>query len=213
MPVFLKGERSVLFIHIPKSAGSSIEQVGYCNGWNETFSMRGRELKDLGFFKSTPQHLHLSVLREIFDLDAFDNVFTVVRNPFSRIKSEYYWQRAQGLTGVAPDYWLQDTFSRYMENNYLYDNHIRPQVEFLPDTNNSDIFKLEEAGVKSAGDIFNSYGHGVESSFRRVWGHFFAHRVSKKSTLDPSIESAFKRQEELIYKFYEEDFKVLNYEI
>jgi hypothetical protein len=216
VPVFSKDEKYILFIHIPKSAGSSIERTGTELRWNESFSIRGRALKDLKYCKATLQHLHAEPLELLLNLDEFDSIFTVVRNPFSRLKSEYYWQRSQNITNIGVDEWIVGTFERYPKNRYLYDNHIRPQVEFLPDHEKLQVFKLEEGGVEKAKDIFLSLSPApkkIKSWAKRLLTGFANERQEKRSEKDPEIEAKFAEHYEKIVEFYKEDYSAFSYKV
>lgn len=214
MPVFSNSNKNILFIHIPKTAGSSIEKIGKDLGWVESFSVRGRSLNDLKFYKSTPQHLHAKPLELIFNLDQFDSIFTVVRNPFNRLKSEYYWQYSQKITDLDVDEWVPATLDQYLYNAHIYDNHIRPQVEFLPKSKKVEVLKLEEGGVELAKNIFLSLSPEVPTL--GLWKSKFLSKSIpkvhiKRSAKDPSIEDKFKKHYNMIFNFYEKDFNSFSY--
>ena len=212
MPIFSKDNKNILFIHVPKSAGSSIEKIGSDLGWSESFSVRGKALKDLEYYKASLQHLHAESLELLLNLDKFDSIFTVVRNPFSRFKSEYYWQRSQRITNLDVDEWISDTLEKYSKDHYIYDNHIRPQVEFLPDHDNLKVFKLEESGVERAKDIFLSFSSGGGKSWKKLFfSKSIPYRQEKRSVKDPDIEVKFLDFYKEIVDFYEEDFLAFSY--
>ena len=62
MPVFTKGEQKILFVHVPKTAGSSVNKLFVNNGYEMTyFSESSRELhKGL----CGPQHMDAKLLKE-----------------------------------------------------------------------------------------------------------------------------------------------------
>lgn len=216
MPVFSKGKSNILFLHIPKSAGSTIEKIGADLGWEESFSIRGRSLEEIKYCKASLQHLHAKPLESILDLDHFDSIFTIVREPFSRFKSEYYWQQSQGITELSVDDWVPDTFEKYERNSYVYDNHIRPQVEFLPNSAQLQVFKLEEGGVEDAKKIFLSLSkesRDVRSWAKRLTSLFTPERQEKQSVKDPDIEARFVLHYERIVEFYKQDYSTFGYKI
>jgi hypothetical protein len=209
VPIFSNGSKNILFIHIPKSAGSSIERIGTKLGWVESFSVRGKHIKDLSFYKSTLQHLHAEPLQKIFDLDKFDVVFAVVRHPFYRLKSEYYWQKSQKITNLNVDEWVADTFERYASNSYIYDNHIRPQVDFIPEIKGVKVFKLEENGVKKAQNIFLKYSpqkSKLESIKKKIISKIILDKKDKHSLKSVEIEADFEKKYDKIFDFYLKDF-------
>lgn len=212
MPVFSKGDKNILFLHIPKSAGSTIEKMGAELGWSESFSIRGKALREIRYCKASLQHLHAEPLELLLNMDEFDSIFTVVRNPFSRLKSEYYWQRAQRITDLGVDEWIADTFEKYSSNSYVYDNHIRPQVEFLPTAGNLQVFKLEEDGVAKAKEVFLSLSPEKSRSWAQKFTSLFAKKPQeKRSQKDPAIETIFSQHYEKIVKFYQDDYSVFSY--
>ena len=217
MPVFSRDGRVILYIHIPKSGGSSIEKVAKEAGWSESFSVRGKSLKELTYYKATLQHLHADILNMLFNLEEFDSIFTVVRNPFSRLKSEYYWQRSQRITRLGVDEWIDDTFTKYKKNNFIYDNHIRPQVEFVPKCNHVEIFKLEENAIEKTKHLFSKLTPKTSQCDllkRSLIAKFSGNIIQeKKSVKDPEVEAKFQIYHSDIVDLYKEDFAFFSYEI
>lgn len=218
MPIFSRENKNILFLHIPKSAGSSVEMIARDLGWTESFSNRGKSLMELSHYKSSLQHLHAYPLENIFNLNEFDAIFTIVREPFSRLKSEYYWQKSQGITNLNVDDWIRDTFEKYRENNYIYDNHIRPQVDFIPSQTSLSIFKLEQEGVRKSKELMMSlnyeYGFKAPLSYKvnSILSFFsFSMKEQKKSTKDPVVENRFDFYYDEIFDFYKKDYVELSY--
>lgn len=216
MPIFLKNDKVVFFIHIPKSAGSAVERIARDLGWAEEFSIRKKSLNDIKYCKSSFQHLHAEVLDLIFKFEEMDSVFTIVRDPFSRLKSEYYWQARQGITNLNVKDWICDTFDKYESNNYVYDNHIRPQVEFLPSGSNIKVFKLEEGGVlKAKNELLrvDPYYNRYLEIFRNIWFKIVNSENDKVSTKEQKIEDEFMSYKDIIFKFYKNDYLAFSYDI
>lgn len=212
MPVFSKSNRNILFVHIPKCGGSTVEDIARRAGWLETFSVRGRNIKEMEFCKVTPQHMHASLLSEVFYLKEFESIFTLVREPFSRFKSEYYWQRRQKLTELAVSDWIEDTIARYSDDNCIYDNHIRPQCEFIPRGVDVRLFKLEDDGMGKVRDLLG------DTSSRILWRQFFGTSLfkggrKKESKKDFEVESEFMAKYERIVSFYIKDYNNLPYDL
>ena len=95
--------KTPLFIHIPKTAGSSIEEILYLNNYKESrpqkilkkyqhsdiLKTEYRFLKHL-----SKHHLPLSVYKPILEHRIKNNyhLFAVVRNPYERIISDFrFW--------------------------------------------------------------------------------------------------------------------------
>ena len=117
-------------------------------GWEPSFYIRGKSPDELSHLKTTPQHYHSRLLKKIFNLDEFDLQLAIIRNPFERIQSEFYWQNRQREHYPDPETWFRTAKEGYRKNKYIYDNHIRPQKHFI--TPATEIFKLEEKGIISA---------------------------------------------------------------
>lgn len=216
MPIFSKGKVNLLFLHIPKSAGSTVERIAGDLGWEESFSIHGKSLEEIKYCKASLQHLHVKPLESILYFEQFDSIFTIVRNPFSRFKSEYYWQRYQGITALSVDDWVFETFEKYLKNSYIYDNHIRPQVEFIPESPRFQAFKLEEGGVDSVRELFLNFANQPIS--RKLYANwlpslFRQNRQEKRSLKVPEIEERFNRHYDRIVEFYNQDYSALAYKI
>lgn len=132
MPAFIKGSKKIFFVHIPKTGGSSIEEMMIKSGWQCTF----RNTRPAGFIKISPQHYHAELLHTIIDLKKFDFCFSIVRDPVSRFISEYKhrnWlkQNSQLSMQIDINQWAQRVFKAYRHNQSIFDNHLRPQSEFI----------------------------------------------------------------------------------
>ena len=133
MPVFTKDDRKVLFIHVPKTAGSSINKLFVNNGYERSYYSESSREPHKGL--CGPQHMDAKLLEDEFDLSEFDYIFSVFRDPIDRHLSEFTWA-PWGLCGRDIytqdlfDAWCPKIFSTYKANNYKFDNHIRPQSEF-----------------------------------------------------------------------------------
>jgi len=136
MPVFTKENSKVLFIHVPKTAGSSINKLFVNNGYERTYYSESSRVPHKGL--CGPQHMDAELLKEEFDLGEFDYIFSVFRDPLDRHLSEFTWA-PWGLSGrdiYTPelfDDWCPKVFDIYKENPYRFDNHIRPQSDFYLD--------------------------------------------------------------------------------
>ena len=212
MPVLIKDQRAVLFIHIPKTGGSSVVADLADYGWRELFSIRGVSSDDLSFTKASPQHFHADLLASIFNFSEFESVFAVTRHPFNRVKSEYYWHFRDSQTKPDPKTWLEDCFAKARRNPYLNDNHIRPQVEFIPKDADVSIFKLEEDGIRKAQiEIFGYEDRPKPKSLKERLRPSKPKR-EKASKYDENVENAFAAQRALINDFYAADFEQFGYD-
>jgi len=86
MPVFQKNKSKLLFIHIPKTAGFSIEQTLVREGYEMTYHAKGEAHRR---FACSDQHMHKELFESEFSNIEFDHIFTVVRCPINRLVSEF----------------------------------------------------------------------------------------------------------------------------
>jgi hypothetical protein len=145
MPLYRFDDQLVLFAHIPKTGGSSLDRaLQDMGGLRAFFAERGSD-----YARCTPQHMHAELL-EIFIPDAVvDLRFAVIRHPVIRLISEYKMRRAatrergEEIEDFGP--WVEHVFARYETDPYLHDNHIRPQAAFV--TEGTELFRHEEGLV------------------------------------------------------------------
>tara|TARA_B100000242_G_C42907092_1_gene420629 strand:- start:58 stop:660 length:603 start_codon:yes stop_codon:yes gene_type:complete len=200
MPIFSKQNKIILFIHIPKCGGSSISRIFQQNNWDVSFSLQGKNISEIQYLKSSPQHYHGEIIKNIFNISKFNKTFTIVRNPFNRLKSEYYWQLNNKIsTNITPEDWLNNVIEKYSQNKYIFDNHIRPQNEFILEQVN--IFKLEE-GLKKV------YEYIFDQRF-----FIFKEPKLKKSEYNHLIDEQFLKIKSKIEDFYADDYEFLKYKI
>ena len=90
-------QRRLVFLHIPKTAGTAIEQaLGLFGPWQQENLHTGfgliqsRDLLARNLSSNFLQHLTLAELEDLFP-DVFNNarLFTVVRDPWTRLLSSY----------------------------------------------------------------------------------------------------------------------------
>ncbi|MGR5254314.1 sulfotransferase family 2 domain-containing protein [Vibrio astriarenae] len=198
MPVMVKGNESVLFIHIPKSGGSSYEAIMKNLGYRELLSIRGMPLSKLKFLKCTPQHMHAEMLSSWLNVNDLDRVVTIVRDPYKRFMSEYSWQLKQGITKLEPGDWVENTMEQYCKNKFVYDNHIRPQSDFI--LKGAEIFQLEDNGLVNA--VSYSIGGNLPENL--------VIPSEKKTSKSDEILREFELRRNEIVDFYRDDYKLLS---
>ncbi|RPG63777.1 MAG: hypothetical protein CBC02_009815 [Flavobacteriaceae bacterium TMED42] len=128
--------KKFIFVHIPKTAGSTIEAV-----FARLFSVKLHEyIKWNNELNHWDQHLTLS---EIKDTKVTSNAFTeyfkfsIVRNPWDRIISELAWRF--GVRFLEGSITIQDFLSMKFKTKNRIDpeRHLIPQYEFLYDKKGS----------------------------------------------------------------------------
>ncbi|PID50092.1 MAG: hypothetical protein CR991_03100 [Proteobacteria bacterium] len=213
MPLLTQKDRIVFFIHIPKTGGSYIEETARQNGWDVQFIVNGINAKKLDFMPVSPQHFHAELYEKIFKLEKKIEIFTIVRHPFDRLKSEYYWQYKQGISYLKPDEWISFIFKEYHKNPSAYDNHIRLQTEFIPSFADCFIFKLENEGIVNA---LNYLGLNKQNNLiKKALGYIRAGNSDKLKVSNylAEIEDIFAKRRDDIEQFYIADMNRFGYNI
>lgn len=139
MPLIRYKDKVVLFVHIPKTGGTSIEDAMTQSG--AVVALRyGSRFK--GFMKTTFQHLNADIYSQVIPPDFYDYAFALSRHPVSRLVSEYFYRRKRGDKERPFDEWVHHALDTHARTPYGMDNHIRPQVDFLiPDV---AVFRIED---------------------------------------------------------------------
>jgi len=133
-------DRSLLFIHIPKTGGSSIEQaLGIYGPWeleNQEILfglIQSEDLLAYGWGSAFLQHLGWEELQQHWDFSGAE-VFAAVRNPWARFASVYtntdthlkQIARAQGIELERL------SFEEFVDaTEQLEHAHLRPQLDYL----------------------------------------------------------------------------------
>jgi len=229
---------NIIFVHIPKAAGTSVEKVLDMSSKENFFSMHAslgklkrKHTNELNFNFFTEQekaeceaknlqHFSIKELKKLLDPEFFNSAFkfSVIRNPYHRIVSEYFYIKA--AEGKNPDY--QDfnvrfpTFASFVETELQlpkydrilkYDAHLEPQSHFLLDENNSlsDLNKIYKFETEldsyfnfcySKANIKNINIHAREGIYEKDYSKYY-----NEETRD------------LVYNFYKQDFELFGYDI
>ncbi len=173
MPSLTLSGQLIWFSHCPKTGGTSVEQfmvarwgdaVGHLHwGWDTWWRQGGWRLADP---PNSPQHLvwedavkHLP--------DRPDVVFAVVRDPVARLASEYRWQRrgrrgtflGRLLAFLPFSLWLELMLATAAKHPYVFDNHLRPQSDFVPD--GARVFHLEDGLHRAVRWLMETVGEPI----------------------------------------------------
>lgn len=201
MPFFKVKNKNILFIHIPKTAGSSIES------WlSSVGSVAFYSTIIPNSLRVTPQHFTIADIRILLDgLVKWDYSFALVRNPYKRLESEYFFRtkHEQKTFGVRPDFscWLIEQLKHYQNNPTHLDNHFRPQIHFIDET--VEVFKLENGLDKIIETLATKYKLVIPKKIPKK------NKNKDKSTKIKWSNEALIRTNEI----YSEDFKLLEYKM
>lgn len=145
VPVLIRNQQYLLFAHVPKTGGTSIEKHFRAAGWDVDLRDQRVGPGSRNYVRRcSPQHLHAAVLSEIVDLSRVRCSFMVVRDPLARFRSEYAMRQKDPARtdSDSVDAWADRVLDRRAQNPYTLDNHLRPQHEFaLPDMR---VYRLED---------------------------------------------------------------------
>lgn len=199
MPLIKIENKKVLFIHIPKTGGTS-----FLNWFNTFGEIRLYETAIPSFMKVTPQHLTFHDVTKILGIDEFDFCFAVIRNPYTRLESEYYFRTEVQLKkfGRRPDFssWTLDKIAGYKNNKYILDSHLRPQTPFL--SKQVKLFKFEDGLKIVQKEIADLLGLAKYKDLT------VSNKSKKKTDL---LWSSELRSE--VNQLYKEDFSIFSYPI
>lgn len=145
MPLVRIGPKLVYFAHIPKCAGTAIEDYLQDRFGKLAFVDRRYKKLQTPWTRSSPQHVTWKDLRRLFPPGFFNGSFAVVRHPVTRLRSVFHWQR--DWEGTIP---ADTTFEAFVDRvaqmrrgaSYDHDNHLRPMHQFIG--LNTQVFRLED---------------------------------------------------------------------
>lgn len=198
-------QKKILFVHIPKTGGTTIEQhMGAINNTKKGY-YRNANNKAI-------QHLTTIEYNNLFDDNRFNNYckFTIVRNPYDRMVSEYYWTDLPfGFkSNKTFDYFLYSVSDIVLNKNYSYTflhDHFIPQKDFITDKNNNiiidKIFKFEE--FKEAIEFLQLYYPDINPNVNN--------KIKTAKSKNSRI-SLNEKQKNIIYNLYVNDFVLLGYD-
>jgi len=164
MPSLALDHRLIYFAHCPKAGGTSVEKfmvtrwgdrVGMLGwGWDRTWFGQGGERTPGP--PCSPQHYTWRDAKTRLPC-APDAVFALVRDPVARMVSEYRYQRTERRAGrlwpllrrLDFSTWLHLMAAVQARNPYAFDNHFRPQSDFVPE--GAAVFRLED-GLGAVGE-------------------------------------------------------------
>jgi hypothetical protein len=222
---FFKSNYKLKFVHIPKTAGTSIENIALkhnikwgANEWgkkdyneklikehNNCFTLdkpwihlKSNYTSDNN--KCSPWHIPPSKLgRNIYNEN--DKLFCVVRNPYNKIVSEYKKHRSKNISKNE----LNKFVKNYINNTNIYNNlfncHLIPQHEYTHGYIKCDhILKYE-----------NLHDEFKELMEKYNLGHIKLDKNDNKSSNKLNRNDLTLESKDIIYNFYKKDFQLFNY--
>lgn len=201
MPLVTTPEHRIFFAHVPKTGGSSVEDylVNRFGGPLSLIVKIPRKDRRQPGLVTPATHLSAADLVDLLPPD-IDYSFAVVRNPFTRMQSEYRFQTGASRTArLSYSTWLRLMVHCVRIDARAYQNHVRPQTDLVPE--GAESFRMEDGFgdmIARLDEVTGATAPGVEV------GHLL------KRKREPL---RFSRQDvELLEQFYAEDYSRFGYE-
>ena len=143
MPIARAGGRIILFAHVPKAGGTSVEAYLAARFGPLGLIDRRAHAGVRGTGLITPAtHLTAGDLAELAP-PRVDHAFAVVRDPLARLLSEHRYQSGVSrLSRLGLSLWIETVLRAAAAEPRLYENHIRPQGDLVP--KGAEVFRLED---------------------------------------------------------------------
>lgn len=210
-------DKKLIFAHVPKCMGSSIEKALniqeldlFYSQYKCKDSLPGilNEFSGIEKIKvaaTTPQHLTLSQLRKVLPFYNDYTKFSVVRNPYDRLVSDYHY--TQNIKYNIFRYFKNITFNEFVkrvfnlseiDRHITFDSHFSTQASFLYSDGEllcDKLFKYENPN-----EVFQWLDvqpqHELKSTDRKHYSEYY-----NTETKD------------IVRYFYQKDFELFSYDI
>jgi len=211
MPILFHRDRVSHFAHIPKCAGTSIEDYLISQGVKTFFLDRSYKHSKGGanWNASSPQHVDGWALSKLFSPSLIDTCFGVCRRPEDRLISAFKFQlRHQYIDrSLSLSEFVKTQLKKHALSVGFLDNHFLPQVYFLLPNKDYKIFRLED-GLGEIKSFIDSNVLGAE--LNNPMPHNNASPVSH--TDDPKFRLD-QEARQIIQRIYKDDFDTFGYPI
>ena len=206
MPYFKNNDTNILFIHIPKTGGTSVEQY-FSKKFNIPLNNKSLylhlspEFKEEIKINSSMQHMPYNVIFEYikeFEI-TFDNIkiITIVRNPYERIISDLFNFKIMTIDKSKEE--VFDLIKPYLLSEY-YDNHNIPQFKFIVNKEDKIIPEIHILHTETLTNDMRNLGYDDFNNYDNLNKH-------KVNCYDYLNDDSIK----LINDFYHFDFEFFNY--
>lgn len=200
-------DRKLLFVHIPKTGGSSVERFF---GMNQPDRLMSGDAKhNIDGIKFASQHLRARDLENLYpDLVKKYYMFTFVRNPYDRVLSEYYYNhKKRNFNSEEFEDWFFHFYKapwkdhKLSQTDYVYDETGYTPVQWVGklETFEEDLWGL----CKLRGSNMDLYGK--KPPHDKVG--------SNNPTPQKAIEVFSKRHIYMINTLFRDDFVNFDYDI
>lgn len=199
MPVLDTPDGEILFVHIPKTGGSSVEAWLGENGRVSFLAHNPRRP-----FGCSPQHFTWRDIQFLTANKQWRYAFSIIRCPYARMESEFAFRfpkgNVDGLQAQNFGTWMENAMSSYDKNPYALDNHLRPQVDFLAPK--VKVFRFEDGLDKIMAEVSADTGIALPTQ------NFHVNKRLSKPSFDWSTPLLMQ-----FNAFYKHDFEALGYDM
>lgn len=198
------GEKTFLFIHVPKTGGTAIEAYFQGLGFSGYFDPPGyRAVRP--YLKVPPAHYDYGFLSRLVDLDSLYS-FAVVRHPVRRMISEYKWAlekttMAGPMSQMDFGQFIRRMFEQYRRDENTAAGHFKPQLRFVGEKV-TKIFKYEAGLDQIVARVLHDVGLAFEGQPKLP----VVNGGSSRPVVPNQSDIA------LIREFYAEDFEAFGYD-
>ena len=205
--------KNILFIHIPKTGGTSIENF-FFKKFNvvpcfQSLHSDGQALKEIPYSLQHSTFNDIKTNNKYFNIN-FNNltIISSVRNPYDRIISHLFFKKLikKDENPEIVEQILKDLLIR--KNYFKYDNHITPQYIFIMDKNNF-LKKCIILKMENLQSNMNRIGFNDFNFFENVSNEYEYNNIHNIKYLNYLNEKSIF----LINIFYKYDFIVFNYKM
>ncbi len=194
------------FIHIPKNAGTSIENLANKHNikWGRFIDKKDYPLNDnlcdyyywhSPYFKKEPN----------------TDYFALVRNPYDKIISEFYYiggqNKIEGQSDIENFYvWLDDKHKLIKNNKHWNNCHILPQSNYIFDENGNKkiehVVYMDGNMTQNLDNLFKNYGLDID-----------VNNLEKNNSREKKFKKTDLNRKALnqINEMYSDDFEKLNF--
>lgn len=194
-----------LFVHIPKTGGTSITSFFKLLNFKETY---GYDVDFRELLKETPQHFTYNTLNNLINISRIDFSFAIMRDPFDKIISSYFWSKkysnqSMDIKKKNFENWFSTYANLYKENKNVLANHLIPQHEFLG-KKLKKIYKFEDGVNIIFSDVIKSLNLKINDHY--YFPHLLKNQKNNKKEIKRIKES--KQISKIIFDFYKKDYEL-----
>ena len=200
-----------LFVHIPKCAGTSVEKILDMSTTNEYFFGESTNLSGIYIPKEKfneeeytncvnkpPQHMTYNEMCKV--ISNFDSLFkfSIVRNPYSRLVSEYEYVKSYGMKSTFAELVECLEYEKSKRIKLFY-GHLETQTSYLENFDGK-IYRFEN--IQECMNDLKQYSpvtiipHANKREYTKQYMEYYTPELLEK-----------------VQKFYVEDFTNFNYSI